>query len=89
MSEISINEAEKICNQFGLETKRFNYDRQLNIKDLSGLWHSFYPTTGTIVFNKFDDIRQKWKMANVSFTAMFVNKYFCHPDNIQNLFKEV
>lgn len=85
---MEIEKAVKLCEQFGLETRKLNQGRQLNIKDLSGIWHSFYPSTGTVVFNKFDDRSKKCTMYNVDFTATFVHKYFCRPDNIQNLFKE-
>ena len=83
-----ISEVERIFEQFGLETRRYNHDKQLNIKDLSGIWHSFYPTTGTMVFNKFDDISKKYREYDITFTALFAHKWFCNPDNIQNLFKE-
>lgn len=83
---MEIEKAVKLCEQFGLETRRLNHDRQLNIKDLSGIWHSFYPNTGTVVFNKFDDRSKKRTLYDVNFTATFVHKHFCRPDNIQDLF---
>lgn len=70
----------------GLNFRIFNNGKQLNIQDESGLWHSFYPSSETMVFNKFDDWSKKCSMREIKFTDEFINYYFMNPDNIQNLF---
>lgn len=50
----------KELEEAGIEYKEYNNGRQINAKDMEGVIHSFYPTTGTIVLhasNKFGDNR--------------------------------
>ena len=81
-------EAVLLVKKCGLDFKVLNAGRQLNIKDLSGLWHSYYPSTGSMVFNKFDDRSKKITLHYQTLTEDFINEYFKDPDRIQNMFKE-
>ena len=83
---MNISDAVQVAEKAGLECRRLNHDRQLNIRDKSRIWHSYYPSTGTMVFNHFDDIRKKYQIYNIKLTEDFINKYFVNPDEIQNLF---
>lgn len=38
-----------------IQYRAFNKGYQFNAMDLDGVWHSFYPTTGTVILNASND----------------------------------
>lgn len=45
----------KELEEAGIEHIEYNAGKQINAKDLDGITHSFYPTTGTIVLHASND----------------------------------
>lgn len=80
---------EEVCKRYKLAYRVLNNGKQVNIKDRRGQWHSYYPTTGTMVFNRSDDLTDKRVLHDVPLTGAFVLQYFINPRNIENLFKEI
>ena len=71
-----------------LTYKIYNYGVQYNVEDLNGIIHSYYPTTGTMLFHASNDRndRRSKVIRDASFEE-FVS-YVTEPERIQELFKE-
>ena len=80
-----MKEATELLDRLGINYRVLNHDKQLNIQAADGYWHSFYPSSGTMVFNKPGDWTKKRVLRNVNLSADFINKYFMNPDEIQKI----
>lgn len=71
-----------------LEYKTYNQGIQFNVADMAGVIHSFYPTTGTILFHE-GNARNQRKTATLRDQSIYTFiSYLVRPDRIQNIIKE-
>lgn len=70
----------------GIPYKSFNGGIQFNAQDDRGVWHSFYPTTGTVIINRSNDRKdhakkvfkdkQLQEFADAMFMGAALQKFF-------------
>lgn len=70
----------------GITYRSFNAGVQFNALDDCGVWHSYYPTTGTVIVNKSNDRKDHAKkvfhnksleeFANAMYQGEVLQKYF-------------
>ena len=85
---MEVSEVLALCRQMDIHCRIFNYGRQINIQDRSGEWHSYYPTTGTLVFQQEHNWSKKHTVRDLRLDESFMREYFLTPDNIKKLFNE-
>lgn len=85
---MKVSEVLTICMRMNVPCKVLNHGLQINIQDSSGEWHSYYPTTGTLVFQQEHNWSKKHTVRDIRLDEPFMQEYFLTPDNIKRLFKK-
>lgn len=71
-----------------IEYRVYNHGIQFNARSSSGIWHSFYPTTGTILLNAGNEKTNRQHISLRGKTKEDFLYYLMFPDAVRLLFKE-
>jgi len=75
-----------IFEENGIEYKAYNSGVQYNTSDKNGVIHSFYPTTGTMLFHQGNDRRSKATRSVRGGNVFDFIDYLTNVEKIQHLF---